>query len=69
MIVIPLVDNGKLETKLEKRYVKPFKNLVKRHLIDIQKLGSPENWSQENFKLYNDDLNHTEIILKSILSA
>ena len=44
---------GEKETKLEKRYVKPFKNLVKRHLIDIQKLGSPENWSQENFKLYN----------------
>ena len=44
---------GEKETKLEKRYVKPFKNLVKRHLIDIQKLGSSENWSQENFKLYN----------------
>ena len=44
---------GKKDTKLERRYLKPFKNLVKKHLLDAQKLGSRENWSQENFKLYN----------------
>ena len=41
------------DTKLQKRYLKPFKNSVKKYLLDMQKLGSPENWSLENFKLYN----------------
>ena len=44
---------GEKDTKLHKRYLKPFKNLVKKYLLDAQKLGSHENWSLENFKLYN----------------
>ena len=44
---------GEKDTKLEKRYLKPFKNIVKKYLLEMQKLGSHENWSLENFKLYN----------------
>ena len=43
---------GEKDTKLQKRYLKPFKNLVKKYLLEAQKLGSHENWSLENFKLY-----------------
>ena len=44
---------GEKATTLHKRYLKPFKNLVKKYLLDAQKQGSHENWSLENFKLYN----------------
>ena len=44
---------GEKDTKLQKRYLKPFKNLVKKYLLATQKLGSHEDWSIENFKLYN----------------
>ena len=44
---------GDNDTRLQKRYIKPFKNLVKRHLLEAQNLGSHENWTLENFKLYN----------------
>ena len=43
---------GEKDTKLQKRYLKPFKNIVKKYLLEAQKLGSHENWSLENFKLY-----------------